>query len=90
MEARNKLMNDLARKLAASVPAGGGALRSDLERNFTSLLRSAFDRMDLVTREEFDVQRKVLERTREKVTALEADVAALEKLLDKSASADEN
>jgi len=42
------------------------------------LLDSTFERMELVTREEFDVQRKVLERTREKLVALEAQVAELE------------
>jgi len=74
-------VNDLAKRLAASVPDVSGsvnAMRDDLERNFRSLLDSAFERMELVTREEFDVQRKVLERTREKLTALEAKVAALE------------
>lgn len=71
-------MNDLARKLAASVPGGAGVLRSDLERNFVALLHGAFDRMDLVTREEFDVQRKVLERTREKIAVLEHEIERLE------------
>ena len=61
MEARKNTINELARKLAASVPGDAAVLRSDLERNFSSLLRSAFERMDLVTREEFDVQRKVAE-----------------------------
>lgn len=74
-------VNELARKLAAAVPDVTGsvsAMRDDLERNFRGLLDSAFERMELVTREEFDVQRKVLERTREKLTALEAKVAELQ------------
>jgi len=74
-------VSDLARKLADAVPGAAGNftnMRTDLERNFRSLLDSAFERMDLVTREEFDVQRKVLERTREKLTALEARIAGLE------------
>jgi len=74
-------VNDLAKRLAAAVPDVSGsvnAMRDDLERNFRGLLDSAFERMELVTREEFDVQRKVLERTREKLTALEAKVAELE------------
>lgn len=82
MEPTMNAMNDLARKLAASVPVNAGALRSDLERNFLGLLRGAFERMDLVTREEFDVQRKVLERTREKLAALEAEISVLESRLD--------
>ncbi|MBT8444227.1 MAG: accessory factor UbiK family protein [Gammaproteobacteria bacterium] len=76
------MVSDLAKKLAAAVPgstSGVGTMRADLERNFRGLLDSAFERMELVTREEFDVQRKVLERTREKLTALEAQVAAMEK-----------
>lgn len=71
-------INDLARRLADGVPGGVNAARADLERNFQALLQGAFARLDLVTREEFDVQRKVLERTREKLTALEAELARLE------------
>lgn len=74
-------VSELAKKLAAAVPDASsslGTMRDDLERNFRALLDSAFERMDLVTREEFDIQRKVLERTRQKLTALEATVAALE------------
>ena len=51
---------------------------ADLEQNLRVLLQSAFGRLDLVTREEFDVQREVLARTRQKLTELEARVAALE------------
>lgn len=78
MEPGRKSINELARRLAASVPHDTAALRADLERNFASLLGSAFERMDLVTREEFDVQRKVLQRTREKIAALEAELERLE------------
>ncbi len=76
-----QFVSDLARKLARAVPGAGADLdvmRADLERNFRGLLDGAFDRMELVTREEFDVQRRVLERTREKLARLEAQVAALE------------
>jgi len=74
-------ISELARKLSRAVPNVSGDLdvmREDLERNFRGLLSGAFERMELVTREEFDVQRRVLERTREKLAALEAQVAALE------------
>ncbi len=74
-------VSELARKLARAVPAVGGdmeVMRADLERTFRSLLVGTFDRMDLVTREEFDVQRRVLERSREKLEKLAAQVAALE------------
>ncbi|MFW2404695.1 MAG: accessory factor UbiK family protein [Gammaproteobacteria bacterium] len=75
-------VSDLAKKLAEAVPGSPGGvdtMRADLERNFRGLLDSAFERMELVTREEFDVQRKVLERTREKLATLEAQIANMEK-----------
>lgn len=73
-----KVIEDLARKLAANVPGSVRALQADLERNFEALLRAGFERLDLVTREEFEVQRKVLERTRDKLARLEAELKALE------------
>lgn len=71
-------IDELARRLAASVPAGVGALREDLSRNFAGVLAGGLERLDLVTREEFDVQRKVLERTRARLEALEAEIEQLE------------
>jgi BMFP domain-containing protein YqiC len=68
-------LDDLARRLrelAADTPL------QDVEKNAKSLLTGAFSRLDLVTREEFDAQARVLARTREKLEALEARVAALE------------
>ncbi|MBL8474321.1 MAG: accessory factor UbiK family protein [Rhodocyclaceae bacterium] len=62
-------------ELLAASPA------KDLERNARAMLGAAFTKLDLVTREEFDVQREVLARTREKLEALEARVAELEKRL---------
>lgn len=56
-----------------------GSPAADLEKNLRALLASAFSRLDLVTREEFDVQREVLARTRAKLEALEAKLAELEK-----------
>ena len=53
----------------------------DIEKNVRVMLSGAFSRLDLVTREEFDVQAKVLARTREKVVALEARVAELERTI---------
>jgi BMFP domain-containing protein YqiC len=71
-------IQNLARKLADSVPAGAKGLKEDLEHNFQALLATAFERLDLVTREEFDIQKHVLERTREKLTALESELTRLE------------
>lgn len=66
-------LNERMRALLAQSPA------ADLEKNLRALLTSAFSRLDLVTREEFDVQREVLARTREKLGELEARLAEYEK-----------
>jgi len=76
MDVRN--LDELARKLAASLPEGVSALKRDIEHNFKAVLQSALTRMDLVSRREFDVQAGVLKRTREKLEALEQRLAALE------------
>jgi len=74
-------IDDLARRLAAMVPPGLKEAREDLASNFKSALQSGLRDLDLVTREEFDVQRCVLLRTREKIEELEAQVANLERAL---------
>jgi ubiquinone biosynthesis accessory factor UbiK len=56
----------------------GRSPAADLEKNLRALLQSAFSRLDLVTREEFDVQREVLARTRAKLAELEAKLLELE------------
>jgi hypothetical protein len=68
----------LARKLAEAVPEGLRSVRDDLEQNFRSVLQSSLSRLDLVTREEFEVQQAVLARTREKLEALELRLKSLE------------
>jgi BMFP domain-containing protein YqiC len=73
-----RFIDDLARRLSAAVPPGVVALRRDLEDNFKAVLQAGLSRLDLVSRQEFDVQAAVLRRTREKLDALEARVAALE------------
>lgn len=73
-----RFIDDLARRLSAAVPESVTTLRRDLEDNFRAVLQSGLSRFDLVTRQEFDVQRAVLKRTREKLEALEARLAALE------------
>jgi BMFP domain-containing protein YqiC len=73
-----RMIDDLARRLAGSVPENVSALRRDLEQNFKGVLQSQLARLDLVTREEFDVQSAVLRRTREKLAALEQRLADLE------------
>jgi BMFP domain-containing protein YqiC len=73
-----RLLDDLARRLAGSVPENLVALRRDLEQNFKGVLQAQLGRLDLVTREEFDVQSAVLRRTREKLATLERRLAQLE------------
>jgi BMFP domain-containing protein YqiC len=75
-----KTLQDLVRKLADAVPDGLQSVRSDLEKNFRSVLQSGLDKLELVTREEFEVQEAVLQRTREKLEALEERLKELEKL----------
>jgi BMFP domain-containing protein YqiC len=73
-----RLIDDLARRLAGSLPESLVALRRDLEQNFKSVLQSGLTRFDLVTREEFDVQAAVLRRTREKLEQIETRLRELE------------
>lgn len=69
----------LARRLSDLVPPGLRDSREELQATFKSALQAGLAKLDLVTREEFEVQRAVLLRTREKLDALEQAVAALEK-----------
>jgi len=71
-------IDDLARRLSERVPPGLRESGEELQASFRAVLRAGLARMDLVTREEFDVQRAVLLRTREKLEALEGTVAELE------------
>ena len=87
-EPRRPQLDELARQLAENVPKNLKALGQDLEKNFKSLLQSGFERMDLVTREEFDLQTAVLERTREKLEQIEARLAELERAATKDAADD--
>lgn len=58
--------------------AGLRGLKTDLENNFKVVLETAFEKMELVSRDEFDVQRKVLARSREKLDRLERELAAIQ------------
>lgn len=74
-------IDDLARRLAELVPPGLQDAREDLGSNFKSTLQAGLRKLDVVTRDEFDVQRLVLLRTREKIEQLEHQLAALERQL---------
>lgn len=71
-------IDDLARRLSGLVPPSMREGREELQQNFKAVLQSGLSRLDLVTREEFDVQRAVLLRTREKLDALQGLVETLE------------
>ena len=71
-------IENLARKLAESLPEGLRSVGEELENNFRSVLRTSLSKLDLVTREEFEVQEAVLARTREKLEALENRLEAFE------------
>lgn len=72
-------IEELAKKLVEALPDGVRSVQSDLESNFRSVLQSGLGKLDLVTREEFEVQEAVLQRTREKLEALEQRLGELEK-----------
>lgn len=77
-----KTLDTLVSRIAAGLPAGFGQVQADLRNNLHAAVSAALTRMDLVSREEFEVQSAVLARTREKLKALEAKVAELERILD--------
>lgn len=71
-------IDEIVKRLLAKVPQTARSIQADLEENFRAVLRASLGRLDLVTRDEFDVQTKVLERTRSRLEALEARVQELE------------
>lgn len=71
-------LDDLARRLADSVPQSLRALGRDLEGNFKAVLQAQLSKLDLVTRQDFDVQTALLARAREQLAALEKRLADLE------------
>jgi ubiquinone biosynthesis accessory factor UbiK len=72
-------LDDLIDRVLNALPEGLHDLRQDTEKNLRAALRSTLSKMNLVTREEFDIQRGVLARSRAKLDALEKQVAELEK-----------
>lgn len=76
-----KILDDISSKVSSTLPKGLQALQNDLQHNLRSGLETALSKLNLVTREEFDVQQAVLMRTRAKVDALEKQVAELEEIL---------
>lgn len=73
-----RTLDELTKRLSAMMPADLNAAKEDLERNVKTVLQAGLKKLDLVTREEFEVQRAVLLRTREKLEALEAKLSEFE------------
>jgi len=71
-------IDDLARRLLERVPPALRAVQQDLEAGFRAVLRERLSQLDLITRDEFEAQSRVLERTRARLEALEARLATLE------------
>lgn len=76
-----KVLDDIASRLANAVPPGLSNLKDDMEKNFRAILQAALGKLDLVTREEFEVQKGVLAKTRAKLETLEQQVAEIEQRL---------
>ena len=77
----NFRIDEIARRLLAALPEGARTMRRDIESNFRAVLQSSLGRLDLTTREEFEVQSKVLERTRARIEQLEQRIVTLEQRL---------
>jgi BMFP domain-containing protein YqiC len=73
-----KILDELSKRFVEAIPSGIRQLQNEVEKNFHATLQATFAKMDLVTREEFDVQQGVLARTRAKLEELEKQVAVLE------------
>lgn len=72
-----KQFEDLTKKLFAALPSNLQSFEKEIQHKFKTILQVAFSRLDLVTREEFDIQTKVLARTREKLELLQTQVHEL-------------
>lgn len=68
-------VDEITRKLVESLPPGLKAAREDLQARFRGVLEATLERMEIVTREEFEIQKRVLERSREKLEVLEKKLA---------------
>lgn len=80
---KTHFLKDLSAQLCEALPSHLRTIKKDFEKSCHRILTHAFAKFDLVTREEFDVQTKVLLRTRKKIEELEEHIKELEKLLHK-------
>ncbi len=77
-----KKLEEIAKQITESLPSGVKNLSEEVERKVKQVLQAQLNKLDLVNREEFDVQTKVLLRTREKLSSMEAKLAELEQKLE--------
>ena len=77
-----KMFEDIAQKLGSVLPEGLKSIQDDVEKNFKTILQNSFAKMDLVTREEFEVQTQVLARSREKLDKMEKQIEQMEAALN--------
>jgi BMFP domain-containing protein YqiC len=77
----NLRIDDMARRLFEGLPEAARTMRRDIESNFRAVLQSSLGKLDLTAREEFEVQTKVLERTRARIDQLELRIVTLERRL---------
>lgn len=82
----SKQIDDLVEQLKKCIPTSVKELPKDIEKNFKAILQASLSKLDIVTREEFDAQVAVLQRTRKKLEALEREVKRLEKDISKESS----
>jgi BMFP domain-containing protein YqiC len=78
---KSNFLKDLTAQLTEAIPTHLGTFKNDFEKNCNAILKKAFHKFDLVTREEFDTQSKVLIRARKKLDELEAHLKAVEELI---------
>jgi len=78
----HKTIDDLAHRLGEALPDGARNLQQDIEKNMRAVLTSAFAKLDLVTREELEVQKAVLARTRSRLEAMETKLSELEQQIN--------
>ena len=78
-----KQLDELTQRVANALPPGFSDIQHDVKKNLRSAMQATFAKLDLVTREEFEVQSAVLQRSREKLEAMETLVADLEKRINK-------
>jgi BMFP domain-containing protein YqiC len=81
MKFDNHFFEDLSKKLADAVPENVKTMRNDMEKHFRQIIQTVFTKMDLITREEFDIQVMILSKTRGKIEKLEEKIKELEKNL---------